>query len=49
MKVLKDDTQIVDKEFMNRQIDLIKGKNAGIPTGFIDLDYQWGGLKRGDT
>lgn len=49
MKVLKDDTQIVDKKFMDRQIDLIKEKNTGIPTGFIDLDYQWGGLKQGDT
>ena len=49
MKILKDDTQIVDKEFMDKQIDYIKGKKIGIPTGFVDLDYQWGGLKQGDT
>lgn len=49
MKVFKNNTQIVDKEFMDRQIDLLKGKNTGIPTGFIDLDYQWGGLRQGDT
>ena len=49
MKVLLDDTQIVDKEFMDRQIKSIREKNTGILTGFIDLDYQWGGLKQGDT
>lgn len=49
MKILKNDTQIVDKDFMDRQIDFIKGKNTGIPTGFIDLDYKWGGLRQGDT
>ena len=49
MKILKDDTQMVDKEFMDKRIDYIKGKKIGIPTGFVDLDYQWGGLKQGDT
>ena len=49
MMVLKDDTQIVDKDFMDKQIDFIRKKRKGISTGFIDLDYQWGGLIQGDT
>lgn len=49
MKVLKDDTKIVDKEFMDKHVNSIREKNTGICTGFIDLDYLWGGLKLGDT
>ena len=49
MQVMKNDTQVIDKNFMDKQIDFIKNKPIGIHTGFVDLDYQWGGLKKGDT
>lgn len=49
MIIGKDDTKVIDKEFMEKELEYLKGIPAGMKTGFIDLDYQWGGLKPGCT
>ena len=37
----------IDKEFMQNHLENIKAHNYELRTGFIDLDYCWGGLKKG--
>jgi len=49
MKVGKNDTKVVDHDFMEKQIEYLKHRPEGMKTGFLDLDYQWGGLKPGNT
>lgn len=49
MNVGKDDTKVIDNEFMEKEIEYLKGISEGMKTGFTDLDYQWGGLKPGCT
>ena len=44
-----NNTQIIDEEFVAKRIEYMKSIPDGIKTGFVDLDYQWVGLRPGNT
>ena len=49
MKVLEDDTRIVDGKTVLTQFDYLEHKKEGFQTGYIDLDRKLRGLIPGDT
>lgn len=49
MKVLEDDTRIIDGKTVLTQFDYLEHKKEGFQTGYVDLDRKLRGLIPGDT